>query len=86
MSAIETLYSEVTLCRGPRTERLWIPDQYAITGKSLKRKERNGWGNAWTVVEIHATGVPETKTPNGSLFAPGVRFADATTESDTKGN
>lgn len=38
-----SFYRQCTLTRGTTSEIVWIPEQFAVSGKYLKIKDDNGW-------------------------------------------
>lgn len=52
--AIET-YSQVELKRRQQTDIVWIPTEFARTGRYIKIKVNGSWQDGWRVMKVYAT-------------------------------
>lgn len=68
-------YKQCRLKRGTSETTSWIPEKYAVPGKTLKLKEGNVWVDGWTVEWASEESRPEELLPDYHAEIKGHRKA-----------
>jgi len=54
--------------QGIQFQTTWIPEQFAVKGKTLKLKDDNGiWVDGWVVDRVYQRDVPEKHLPDSHI-------------------